>query len=103
MKNGPILVVIKYPIDVIKTPTIETNAKTEALKEILTGFLRTQIGLGKDKSSPNKEYYYTITISLQLEGDVFTVKSDTGNKGLTTGIVMDVLKNLGKIEVKNLE
>lgn len=103
MGNWIVLIVITYPIDSTKIPSIRTNAKPEALKEILTEFLRTQIGLGEDKSSPNEQDYYTITISLQLERDVFTVKSDTGNKGLTTGIVMEVLNNLGKIEVKNLE
>lgn len=79
---------------------IRTDLKKEGLEEVLSEFVRSQIGEGKDGSEPNERDVYSIKVSLDLSGDSFSVESDTGNKGLTLGIVMDVLKRLDSIAIQ---
>ena len=66
---------------------IESEIKPERVKEVIEEFLRTQIGLGEDKSEPSDLQIYTITLDLNLDGDIFTINSNTKNKSLTTGIL----------------
>ena len=78
--------------------TIKTNARKEAIEEILEAWLSCQIG-GKDKSKPKKKSVYQIEIQLDLSDDSFVTHSDTGNKGLTCGIIIDVFKRLKQLKV----
>lgn len=88
---------IFYDVNHPEKTVIRTNAKKEALEEILEAWLQDQMGRGKDESPPEQRDLYRIMIGLNLDGDRFRVVSDTGNKGLTTGIVMDVFRNLSTI------
>jgi len=74
--------------------TVSGDVKKEKVREIIKEWLRTQIGTGADESKPNEKDIYTIILQLELNGDVFSVKSDTGNKSLTTGILLDLIKKI---------
>ena len=75
---------------------IDSNIKAEHYDEVLTGFLQTQIGQGEDPSPAADLPEYHIQIKLDLSDDTYYSKSDTGNMGLTVGILMDVLNRLPK-------
>ena len=61
-----------------------------------------QVGQGKDESKPKERDVYEITIDLDLRDDTFYTASNTGNKGLTVGLVMDVFNRLSDIPIKEL-
>ncbi len=83
---------------------IYTNARLDngALEEIITGWIQDQIGRGEDPAIPVERDLYKIKIGLVIEDDSFCTESDTGNKGLTCGIVMAVLKDLERIPKRAL-
>ena len=85
-------------------PTIYTNARTDndALEDILSTWIQHQIGRGEDPSPRIEREVYKIKIGLIVEDDTFCTESDTGNKGLTCGIVLDVFKHLKTTAVKTL-
>ncbi len=97
-----VVVAVRYDTKEPSNTRIYTNAREEVLDEILSAWVQDQIGRGKDSSPPNMKDVYTIKIGLVLEDDSFCTESDTGNKGLTAGIVMDVLGKLETIPVKEL-
>lgn len=94
-----ISIIINFNINDEAKTTIKTNAKPEALEEILSDWIRDQAGLGEDLRNPNVSGVYEIQINLDLSGDIFTTSSDTGNDGLTAGIVQRVFGTLKEIEV----
>ncbi|MBI1999230.1 MAG: hypothetical protein HYS74_01070 [Parcubacteria group bacterium] len=102
MPKADVVLEIYFDINNPEKTVIKTNAKEEALEEILEAWLYCQIGQGKDESKPNRQDTYKIKIQLDLSDDTFYTNSNTGNKGLTCGIIMDVFKRLGQIEVLNL-
>ena len=73
---------------------ISSDMKEKAYPEIIEGFIRSQIGAGRDTSKPNELDVYHITLKWYPEDDTITASSDTGNKGLREGILLDVLKQL---------
>lgn len=75
---------------------IVSQVKKEQIKEIIGDVLRAQIGAGSDLREPEERPLYTIIIDLELEDDTFNVSSDTGNKSLTAGILMQLLKESEK-------
>lgn len=81
---------------------IETNAKPEALDEIFSCYMRSQMGAGKDDSPPTEKDIYSIEINLDLSDDSITVKSDTGNKGLTCGIIRHIWPIIERLTIKSL-
>jgi len=81
---------------------IRTNVRKEAVRGLLEAWLHTQIGKGEDKNIPKKKHIYTITIRVDLSYDIFYTSSDTKNKGLTCGIVLDVLKRLDELTINAL-
>jgi hypothetical protein len=87
---------IKYPIKEPDKFELKTDIKKEKVPEILSSWLSMQMGRGKDEREAIDRDVYNIKIDLELEDDTFYSDSDTGNKGLTVGIVMDVLKRLDK-------
>lgn len=99
-----VLVEIHFPMKEGETPTIYTNARTDndALEDILSTWVQHQIGRGEDKSEPVQRDLYKIKIGLVVEDDSFCTEADTGNKGLTAGLVMEVFRDLKKIPVKTL-
>ncbi len=101
---NPNIIILKIIFDInnLDKTIIKTNAKKEAIKEILEAWLRYQIGKRKDKRKANKRDVYKITIQLDLSDDNFNTISDVGNDGLTSGIVMDVFSKLKKIKIGKL-
>jgi len=60
--------------------------------------------LGSGDNAPLDQHdVYTIKIGLNLKYDSFVTEADTGNKCLIVGLMLDVLKNLGKVSVRTLE
>ncbi|MCL4406245.1 MAG: hypothetical protein M1586_01025 [Patescibacteria group bacterium] len=68
-----------------------TNAKDEALTDMLTEYLRSQMGTGEDKNPAAEKNHFSVEVSLDLSEDIFQTKTDTGNKGLTCGIIAQVI------------
>ena len=85
---------IEYPIDNPSKYTIKTDIKKKMLPEILSSWVQTQVGKGTDEREAVDRDVYKVGIDFELEDDSFYNNSDTGNEGLTVGIVMDVLKRL---------
>jgi hypothetical protein len=69
---------------------VESNVKKERRADLLENVVRAQIGAGEDNRKPVVRDIYTIKIFYDMD-DTFSIKSDTGNDGLTTGILADVL------------
>jgi hypothetical protein len=91
---------ITFNMDDPNKTVIKTDLTKEGLEEVLSEFVHAEIGEGKDDSKPNEYGVYSIKIRLDLSDDSFHVESDTGNKGLTLGIIMDVLKRLDAIAIE---
>ena len=68
--------------------------KPEAAPEIISNWLRSQMGEGPDGSKPNDLKTYHVEIDWDPAGDVFTIRSNCGNKGLRDGLLIYVLKKL---------
>ena len=82
---------------------IRTNAKKEAIEDILVNWIRGQIGTYADKSKPNIKEEYKIKIGLTLSDDSFCTESDTGNKSVTCGIIMELLNCLHELKILPLQ
>lgn len=102
MFKPDILVVIEYNLNEPEKTVIRTNATSEGLEELISTWLTDQIGQGKDPGKANDRETYTIKIGLRIEDDASACESDAGNKGLTCGIVMDVLSRLKNLEIREL-
>lgn len=72
----------------------DTNIKKERLKDFLLDWLMTQVGQGKDERKAHERESYKVVIGCDLSFDTFHVMSDTGNDGLTCGIVMGAVNKL---------
>jgi len=93
---------ISYCFNKPETSIIRTNVKTERLRDLLNDYLYNQIGKGEDKRKLNEKEVYDIEIGVDLSDDTFYVSSDTGNDGLTCGIIMHVSAILNELEVLSL-
>ena len=84
---------------------VRSNATKEGTEEILSDYIRSQMGKGVDGRKPNNELVYRVTIGVDLSDDSFSVQSNTGNASLTTGIACEVFKRLrdNKLAVSTLE
>jgi len=79
---------------------VKTNAKKEALPEILGAWIESRKEQKDDTSEPDRKGSFVIIIKLNLETDTFTTESDTRNKSLTYGIVLfDVFNKLDEVEI----
>ena len=99
MAHADVTLQIDYDFHDPEKSIIRTNAKREAVEEILGEWLRAQMGRGADESRPKKKDKYCIVIGLAVSDDTFTTTSDTGNKSLTCGIVRDVCGRLRHVQV----
>ena len=103
MKRKVDLVIdIAFDINDPDKSIIKTNVKEELLGDLIGDWLRGQLGLGEDGRQANEKDVYSIKIGIDLSDDTFIVESDTGNDGLTSGIVMDVSRRLDRLAVKPL-
>ena len=85
---------ITYPIDKPEKYKIKSNIRKEMLSDMLCELVHAQTGQGEDKSKAKELKVYKIHIDLDLNYDDFHIKSNTGNKGLTLGIIMDVIRRM---------
>lgn len=97
-----VLIKLDFDMEHPEKSVIRTNARPEALEEILGAWIQDQMGRGKDPSPPVERSRYAITIGLRVADDAFATESDCGNKGLATGIVLDVFQRLGSLAVEDL-
>lgn len=93
---------IEYDLNEPEKTVIRTNLKPEGLEEVLEWWLQGQLGLGKDSREPVRKEKYLISIGVRLADDTFFTESDTGNAGLTCGLVMDVFGRLKDLKVEPL-
>ncbi|HXK38012.1 MAG TPA: hypothetical protein VJ579_03010 [Candidatus Paceibacterota bacterium] len=82
-----ITVKVHYDMNNINACFIQTNAKPEAVEEVLSAWVRNQIGKGKDEREPAMKEIYEIVIEIDLSNDSFRTTADTGNDSLTLGII----------------
>ena len=76
----------------VKEDKFTVNTDLKDPKDMVSEFLRLQIGAGVDKTEPNRtdEYYIKIQVDLAIDG--FTCEHNCGNLGLRDGILMRYLK-----------
>jgi len=77
---------------------VNGDLNREGRSEVIEGFLRGQMGKGRDRTKPEKRDVYHITLNWYPENDRIEVSSDTGNKGLREGILMRYLARLSAEE-----
>jgi len=82
---------IHYFVDDLKKCYIETNMRPEALAEMLSIWIHSQVGTGVDKRTPNSKDDYTILIEVDRNDVDFYTVSDAGNNQLTTGIIATII------------
>lgn len=70
------------------------NVKPEFQEEIVSTFLRGQIGKGKDGRQYSKRKVYNIQLKLYPRDDRIEATSDTGNDSLRDGLLIGFLKSL---------
>ncbi len=73
---------------------IDSDANEEAYASLIETYLHTQVGAGRDDSPAVERNIYHIRLEWYHSEDDFVIKSDTGNKGLREGILMEILKKL---------
>ena len=98
-----------YDMDVNLFGNVKTNIKPGYIGEILDNWMCTQRGVGEENSKAlrrdsyhdgSRDSYrdsYHIKIRLDLKNDCFSTESDTGNKSLTAGIVIEFSKFLSNL------
>ena len=90
----------KYPINDPDKFEIDTNAKKGVVSDLISDFIQSQVGAGKDESKPNEHEVYEIELRIDLTDDTWFTKDNCGNKGLRDGILMDILGRLSKQETQ---
>lgn len=63
-------------------------------REVLEAAIRSQLGAGRDDAKPNESDVFHINVKWRPEDDGIVIESDTGNKSLTCGLLMDLLRRL---------
>ena len=69
---------------------VKTNCN-DPKDHLVSKFLETQVGKGKDDSEAVERNIYNIKIGLDMSNDTFYVSHDCGNKGLRDGILLHYL------------
>ena len=87
---------ITYDIEADKFE-FDSDIKPEQQAEVLSDFIRGQMGKGSDATPPNRQAVYHIRLKLDLADDTFYVEHDCGNKGLRDGILLEALKHLNGV------
>lgn len=93
------IIQIKYTV-ADNSYKITSNLTKEGVDEIISAFISSQIGAGKDKSEPNDYPTFNIRLEWTAAHDDIHVVYDTGNKSLREGILMDVLWKLRRNEIQ---
>jgi|SRR5579863_4638104 len=101
-----ILMVLKVDFKEPSNTSIYTNARPEALDELLGNCIQDEVCkfLGRDPATPNMDLdVYTVKIGYFLDDDSFSIESDTNNRGFTVGLIGAILGNLKNTPVKDLK
>ena len=93
---------ILFNVNEPEKTVIRTNVKRRVIGDLLNEWVRTQIGQGGDEREAEHKPEYRVQIQLDIRSDTFTTSSDTGNRGLTTGIVLEVLRRLDRLTITDL-
>lgn len=93
---------VTYPVENPGEFRIETNARDEAVGELLTDFVHHQVGAGKDYSEATYLDVYEIEIGIDLGDDSWRIRHNCGNKGLRDGILLDVVRQIGETKKKDV-
>jgi hypothetical protein len=72
---------------------IHTNIKESYIDDFLAEIVHAQVGKGADNRKANEQDIYNIMISCDLTYDLINISSNTGNAGLTTGIIGHSIEN----------
>lgn len=72
---------------------LNSNLKYKGISEVLGSYIRTQFGKGEDDSKPNEKDCYNLQLGWEPKNDKLIFSSDTGNKGLDLGILLDVFRD----------
>jgi hypothetical protein len=70
------------------------DVNQDGARELVETFLRGQIGAGKDKGEPAKRKVYAIQLRWYPTDDRIEVNSNTGNKSLRDGLLLNYLRSL---------
>lgn len=73
---------------------VATDMSNDGIIELLETYTQSCIGAGADESEAVEREVYNILLQIDLSDDTITVQSNTGNKGLTLGILMDILTRM---------
>lgn len=76
---------------------ISGDVNDEGQRELVEAFLMGQIGSGPDYTKPEIRDTYNIILKWHPVDDRIEVESDTGNKGLRAGILLDFLRRFDKL------
>ena len=80
---------------------INGDVREECQSDLITEFLRGEVGAGVDNSPANERERYNISIRWYPHMDRFVVNDNTGNKGLRNGILCDVLRTLSGKQISS--
>lgn len=80
-----------------------TDVKDEAIAELVSTFLQTEIGSGEDKTPPEDRDVYNIRLRMRMEDDTFFVKHDCGNLGFRDGILLKAVEKFQGGTAKRVE
>ena len=93
MRNYDLYIDMQYSVPEKQLTIEDTNVKLELIGGLLSDWVRGCMGKGEDRSKANKKDLYNIRMTVDLTCDTFKIFSDTGNKGVTTGIIATSLGN----------
>jgi len=102
LERPDIVIDIDYDVKSPDATNIRTNAKREALSEILEAWMLASCR-EKDASPANVQDKYHIRIGLFLDNYDFGTVSNAGNRELTRGIVADTCCRLERLAVSGFE
>ena len=90
---GMLKILIDY--DLIRDSfCINGNVKMSRVGDLVTEFLKTQVGAGEDNRKAETKDLYKIDILLDLSQDIFRCSSNCGNLGLREGILLRLINRL---------
>jgi len=99
-----IVIDIEFPMAPGTKPVIRTNAKREALEELLTTWLHWKAtSSGKDTRPVTERPVHHIKIGLALADDEFCTEHDVGNTDAALGMVLETVQQLDGLDVLPLQ
>jgi len=82
-----------YSIPEASATVIDTNIKESYISDFLAEVVHAQVASAPDHRKANERDIYNVLIRCDLSYDHINVSSNTGNEGLTTGIIGHSIDN----------